>query len=235
MFIFIISIFFSSILSSVAHAEIIIPDIIAARGEKIMLQAETRGNLFRKGGELVEFFIDGESIGRTLSGGDGVAYKEYTPGKIGTMKITVKSAHEQGSGLLRSLKKGTGIVLIDFEGSMIEKGFSFKPKEGSKNAIEKISKRFPIVLLQTGMLSTTSIKKWMSENGFIDMPIVSWGQGVFLEEIHERGLKIKAIIGSQNIIEYVKEDKPRAFSFEEGETSEEVKDWMEIYEKMRKM
>ena len=200
-----------------------------------MLQAETRGKFFRKGGELVEFFIDGKSTGRTLSGGDGVAYKEYTPLRAGTMKITVKSAHEQGSGLLSSLQKGTGVVLIDFEGSVIEKGFSFKPKEGSQSAIEKISKRFPIVLLQTGILGTTAIKKWMKENGFIDLTIVPWEQGVFLEEMREKGLKIKAIIGSQNLIESVKEYKLRAFSFEEGENSEEVNDWKEISHKIKKM
>jgi hypothetical protein len=232
---FIISIFLLCIFSSFTYAEIIVPDILAVSGESITLQAETRGRFFRKGGELVEFFLDGKSVGRTLSGGDGVAYKEYTPSKTGEIMITVKSAHDTGSGMIFILKKGAGIVLIDVEGSIVEKGFSFKPKEGSKGAIEKISKKFPVLFLQTGMLSPAAIKKWMRENKFIHLPVIPWEEGAILEKILQKGLVIKAIIGSQDVINSAQEHRPRAFSFEEGEHSDKVRDWKELYNKIRKI
>ncbi len=50
------------------------------------------GKLFSKGGELVEFFVDRESIGKTLSGGDGVAFKAFIPAKTGLHQIRVNSA-----------------------------------------------------------------------------------------------------------------------------------------------
>ena len=57
-----------------ALSRVTVYDTVVIEGQKVMLRAETSGILFRKGGELVEFCIDGKSIGKTLSGGDGVAF-----------------------------------------------------------------------------------------------------------------------------------------------------------------
>ncbi|HKZ56501.1 MAG TPA: hypothetical protein VJ024_02245, partial [Thermodesulfovibrionales bacterium] len=65
-----------------AFPDIIIHDIVVPAGKEVMLRAEVKGKLFRKGGELIEFFVNGKSIGKSLSGGDGFAYKQFIPKKI---------------------------------------------------------------------------------------------------------------------------------------------------------
>lgn len=219
-----------------ALSRVIVHDTVTLKGQKVMLRAETSGKLFSKGGEVVEFIVDGKSIGKTLSGGDGVAFKLFSPTRTGLHQISVRSGGDEDTGLLLSLKRGSTIVFIDVEGSLSEGLlglFSNKPKQGSQKATKEIHKRFPIVFLQTGFLGVKAIKEWLKENEFMELPVVSWRQGAVFSEIAEKDLKIKAVIGSPKVIESAKEYKPLALSFEAVEDAEEVKDWEEISKKFK--
>ena len=230
---FIFSIFLLFVFHSSALSDVIVHDIVVPQGEEVMLRAETRGKILSKGGELVEFFVDGKSIGKTLSGGDGFAFRQFTTIKTGLHGIAVKSGVGEGNGLLLSLKKGTKIVFVDVEGSLFKGPFSKEPKQGSQKAIKEIYRRFPIVFLQTGLLNVKALKVWLKEYQFIELPVIPWKQGALFDNINEKGFKIKAIIGSEAAIESAKGYKPLAFSFGGGEDAKEVKDWEEIRKKLK--
>ena len=230
---FILSVFLLFVFHSNALSDVIVHDMVVPQGEEVMLRAETRGKILSRGGEIVEFFVEGRSIGKTLSGGDGFAFKQFTPIKTGLYRITVKSGVGEGNGLLVSLKKWTRIVFIDVEGSLLRKPFSNEPKQGSQKAIKEINRKFPIVFLQTGLLNVKALKSWLKEHKFIELPVIPWKQGALFDDIHEKGFKIKAIIGSEAVIESAKGYKPLAFSFEGGEDAKEVKDWEEIGKKLK--
>lgn len=209
-------------------SDILVNDMLILKGEETMLSAETRGRFFTQGGRLVEFFVEGKSLGKSLSGGDGIAYKQFTPLKTGLFHVSVKSGDDNNTGLLLSLKKGDKVIFIDVEGSLLKGLFSKKPKEGSQEVIRRLSKRFPVVFLKTGLLGIQVLKTWLKESGFIDLPVLPWRQGIIFDEINKKGLKIKAMIGSQSVIESAQEYKPQSFSFEEGDNAEVVKNWEEI-------
>lgn len=221
-----------SIFPTIALSDIIINDIVVPVGKGVMLVAEVKGKLFGKGGEVVEFFVNEKSIGKSLSGGDGFAFKQFTPLKTGMYTIKARAGKEEGKGLLFSLKKGAKIVFIDVEGSLLER-FSQEPKKESQKVIKRINKRYPVVFLQTGALSSKAIKKWLKKNKFVISPVISWDQGVVFNEIIEQGFKIKAVIGGPYVIESAKDYQPLAFSFIDMEGSVEVKDWEEIRKKLR--
>jgi len=229
---FIFSIFLLFVFHSSALSDVIVHDIVVPQGEEVMLRAETRGKILSKGGELVEFFVDGKSIGKTLSGGDGFAFRQFTTIKTGLHRITVKSGVGEGNGLLLSLKKGTKIVFVDIEGSLLKGPFSKEPKQGSQKAIKEINRSFPVVFLQTGFIGVKALKAWLKEHKFIELPVIPWKQGAIFEDIRKKRFKIKAIIGSGAVIESAKGYKPLAFSFEGGEDAQEVKDWEEIKKKL---
>lgn len=217
---------------SVALSDVIVHDMIVLKGKDIMLSAETRGRLFVKGGEGVEFFVDGRSIGRSLSGGDGMAFRQFKPLRIGIYKITAKSEKDEVNGLILSLKKGDRIVFIDVVDGLFEGRFSNNPKPGSQKIIKKLIGRYPVVFLQTGLFSINAVKTWLDENGFVKLPVIPWEQGAIFDEVSKKGLRIKAVIGSKAVIESAKEFNPKAFSFDEVEDAEEVKDWEEIGKKL---
>ena len=215
-------------------SDILVDDMLVLKGDETMLSAQTRGRFFTEGGRLVEFFLNGKSLGKSLSGGDGFAYKQFTPVKTGLFQIAVTSGEDDNTGLLLSLKKGDKIIFVDVEGSLFEALLSQKPKGGSQEVIEGLSKKFPVVFLQTGLLSVKALKSWLEESGFVDLPVLAWGEGELFDEINKKGIKVKAIIGSQSVIESAQAYKPQSFSFEEAEDAVVVKHWEEIGEVLLK-
>ncbi len=215
------------------QSEVVIYDMVVPVGKEVMLKAKVRGKLFSKGGVIVEFFVNSKSVGKGLSGGDGLAFKQFAQPVTGLYQIKAKSNSDEGRGLLLSLKKGSGIVFIDVEGSLIEK-FSYKPKQGSYKVIKLIQKKFPVVFLHTtGFLNLRSIKEWLKKNEFPELPVIPWEQGSAFSNLHDEGFKIKAVIGSPDVIGSAKEYKPLAFSFEQTEDAVEVRDWEEIRKKLK--
>jgi len=231
-----IFIFFAALLClfpATSFSRVVAHDTIGIKGQKLMLRAETRGRLFTKGGELVEFFVDAKSIGKTLSGGDGVAFKPFIPARAGLHQVRVTSGEEEDTGLLLSLKKGASIVFVDVQASLLESLFSTTPKEGSQEAIGKIHKRFPMVFLQTGFVGIRVIKTWLRDNKFEALPIIPWREGAIFDEIADKDLRIKAIIAGPKVIQSAKAHEPLAFSFEAVDDAETVRDWEEISKKLK--
>jgi hypothetical protein len=222
-----------SMFSTGALARVSVDDAVVVKGQKVILRAETKGKFFRQGGELVEFFVGEGSIGKTLSGGDGVAFKPFTPAKTGLHQIGVHSGDDQHTGLLLCLKRGSSIVFIDVEGGLLEGPISRKPRTGSQEAIKEILKRFPIVFLQTSFVSVKATKRWLEENEFIISPVVRWRRGAIFDEIVENGLRVKAVIAGPKVIESAKKHRPLSFSFRQVNDAEWVKDWEEISKKLK--
>jgi hypothetical protein len=231
--VFILSVFLLGICPDAALSRVLVYDDVALKGHEVMLRAETRGTFLSKGGEVAEFIVDGKSIGKNLSGRDGFAVKTFVPAKTGLYKIGVKSGDEKDSGLLLALEKKTRIVFIDVGGSLLEGPFGEKERPESKKAITKIQKRFPIVYLLKGLLSTESVRSWLKKNNFPVAPVLPWGQGDVFREIKERDLQIKAIIGGPDVIESARTYKPLAFSFDSMEDAEVVENWREIEKKLK--
>jgi len=215
-----------------AEAGVIFYDDITLKGIPYMLKAETRSGLFSRGGRMVEFIVDNRLIGRNLSGGDGFALKEFTPDKRGLYNITVRSEGEEDKGYLLSLNRAEGIVIIDIEGGIFEGVFPLREREHSKEAIRNISRRFPIVYLQTRM-ERELLERVLREKGFQGAPILRWEDGEVINRIYERGVRIKAFVGSSSLLESMEEYRFKAFSFEETEGAEWVRDWKEIEDRLR--
>ena len=209
-------------------ADILVDDMLVLKGDETMLSAQTRGRFFTEGGRMVEFFLNGKSLGKSLSGGDGFAYKPFTPVKTGLFQIAVTSGEDDNTGLLLSLKKGDKVIFIDVEASLFDGIFAQKPKGGSQEVIKGLSEKYPVVFLQTGFLSIKVLKLWLKENGFVDLPVLAWEEGKLFDKINKKGLKIKVIIGSQSVIGSAQEYKPQSFSFEEAENAVVIKNWEEI-------
>jgi hypothetical protein len=229
---FILSAVLLAICPDAALSRVFVYDDVALKGHEIMLRAETRGALLSKGGEVVEFIIDGRPIGKNLSGRDGFAVKTFVPARMGLYKINVKSGEDKDNGILLALEKKTRIVFIDVGGSLLEGPFEAE-KSGSSKAVTRIHKRFPIVYLIKGLLNVESVRSWLKKNNFPVAPVLSWGQGEVFGEIKERDLQFKAVIGGPDVIESAREYKPLAFSFDSMEDAEVVENWKEIEKKLR--
>ena len=75
------------IFPALAVSDVIVHDMVVRSGNEVMLKAEVKGKLFSKGGVTVEFFVNGKSIGKSLSGGDGLAFKQFVPHVTSLYKV----------------------------------------------------------------------------------------------------------------------------------------------------
>ena len=214
-------------------ADVYVYDAVAVQGEEVRLKAETRGTVFIKGGELVEFFVDDASLGKNLSGGDGAAYRFYKASRPGLKSIRAVSRNLAGTGFLLVLKPAAGVVAVDVEGSLLQEGFLSPGRPESRKALESIARRFPLIYLQSGQTSLKAVRYWLQQNEYADAPLLPWDDGAFFDALAKKGLKIRAVIGAPVVIESAARHKPEAFSFEPVKGAVRLKSWKEMEEKLK--
>jgi hypothetical protein len=219
--------------ASPIQAEVFVYDAVAVSGGEVRLKAETRGPVFIKGGELVEFFVDDASLGKNLSGGDGAAYRLYKASRPGLKNIRAVSRNMAGTGYLLVLKPGAGVVAIDVEGSLLQEGFMSPGRPESRKALESIAKRYPLIYLQSGETNQKAVRYWLQQNEYADAPLIPWDGGTVFDTLAKKGVKIRAVIGGAAVIESAARHKPEAFSFTPLKGAVRLKDWKELDGKLR--
>jgi len=207
-------------------------DLIAPRGEAVMLKAQAKGRLFPLGGVLVDFFVNGEKIGTNLSGGDGYVFLEFHPGRNGVHRVSAVHREMSAQGTLLVLNRGADVVFVDVMGSMMN-GPLGEPREGCREQLEMIMRKYPVVFLSTGLAPPSMLKKWLGENQFEEAALVSWAAGAVFAEAVQKGFRIRAVIGSPQVVESARDYARDLYSFEDVQGAARVRKWSEIGEKMR--
>jgi hypothetical protein len=212
----------------VAGADVYVYDAVAVQGEEVRLKAETRGTLFTQGGELVEFFVDDVSLGKNLSGGDGLAYRHYTASRPGMRTVRAVSRNAEGTGYLLVVKRGASVVAVDVEGALIFKGFMFPGRPESRQALESVAKQYPLIYLQTGETNPRAVRHWLNEFEYAGAPLLPWDGGSLFALLEKRGIKLHAVIGGPAVIESAARHKPQAFSFDPVKGAVRLKNWKDL-------
>lgn len=215
-----------------ASGRVIMYDAIALQHQKVILKATTMGKIFKTGGKLVEFMVEGKSLGKTLSGFDGLAFKSFRPEKAGLFQIRAKFNGDEDTGILLSAKAGTALVFVDVWSGLLENLITRTPKTGSQQALEEISKIHPIIYLQTGLFSIHRFKIWLRDHNFPTFPVIPWAGGNIFQEITQKKMKVHAVIGGPEVIATVKKEKWLLFSFDPKAGAQTVTKWPEITDKI---
>ena len=229
---FILISFLACIFPDSAKCLIVVHDMVVPTAERMFLRAETRGRFFHKGGELVEFFVDGVSVGKTLSGGDGMAFKPFVPKRTRLYRIEARSAQEKGAGCILALERGSAIFLVEAETALLENSIVRRPRLGSHRALEKIEALFPVVILHTGIMGVESTKKWLQKHTFSQNPVILWNGGDGLDDMIVKGMTIEVLVSGRRLAEAATGKTKRIFSFEETEMATEVQSWEEIMDQV---
>ncbi len=228
LFVILISCIF---LSSSATAGVTAFDAVATVKKPVKLQALTKGKFFSQGGKLVEFHIDEQHIGTTLSGGDGYAFLKYTPQSKGLKKITLNLADEVDEAMLLVTDKKDRIILIAIEAGLFESPLSFKPAKGAKEAIDKVIKKYRVIYL-TSIIGVKQSKKWLRDNKLYESIVFNWTGNDIIDDVKEKDINIYAIVGSPEMLAGIEEI--RKFSFKETEGGEAVESWENLTETLMK-
>lgn len=188
----------------------IVPDQIGSPGERIFLNVKlmAKSVFFPKpiSGERIEFIVDGNPVGVSLTGGDGVAVKEFIPKREGIYKINLRLTGKSGYSadeanmIVACWKRTISIILIDIN-TLSSEGFKKPdPIPDAKEVLDKISKGYKIILYASDQDQDLSeMRRWLKDHSFPETPIFSWQQGKIDEEVNNlisRGWGLKFGIGS---------------------------------------
>ena len=115
-----------------AKPTVLVSDVLTTPGQPVQLQARVfeeslLGREIGLGGETLEFLVERQIVGTTMTGGDGRAFLEYAPRMRGNFTVTVRVPESprvlsaEGKGLLASWERKKPILLIDLVSVMAKK------------------------------------------------------------------------------------------------------------------
>lgn len=141
-------------------------------------------------GERIEFLIEDRSLGQTLTGGDGMAVKRFTPSKPGFYVITVRLVENpryeaEPDDLIVACRKDSDPILLVSLSSVRTPGnppaVPFSPAPSAEampeaaKILSKFSDRFQIVYLEMGDESLRpGAKDWLDRQSFPSAPLFIW-------------------------------------------------------------
>jgi hypothetical protein len=234
--IFFICFFISGFLSLPASRSlgaVSVYDQVTTVGSPVFLEVLTKGLIFAEGGRLVDLYLDDQSIGKILTGGDGHGYRKYTPERPGIIEVRALSNGESGSGLLLVMRKSERAVMIEIEGGFKDAFISEIAASANRRALEKLSQKYRIIYLSR-YLGIEMSKNWLSKNEFPRGPVLSWRGPQMLSALKAKGIQLYAIVGSASIIAEAADQIENRYTFEQTQDGQTVKDWDEIIDLLRK-
>lgn len=175
---------------------LVVPDVLTTPGKSVQLEARLiqEGLLggMGLGGERVEFFVRGQSVGTAMSGGDGRAFLEYTTRMRGVHPVKVKTiSHEriepaEATAVLAAWEYRKPILIVDMKALLtkqsirplpfplpplalsqaLEAGAEAEPDAAGE--LEKLTKFYfnVIYLAQSRIEDPGRLRSWLTTHGF---------------------------------------------------------------------
>jgi hypothetical protein len=141
-------------------------------------------------GERIEFMLEDRSLGQTLTGGDGMAVRRFTPSKPGLYVITVRlvenpryeaDAAELVVACRRASHPILPIALSSVRTPSRPPAVPFSPAPSSEampeaaKVLSKLSDRYQLVYLETGDEALgPEAKDWLARQDFPPAPLFVW-------------------------------------------------------------
>lgn len=205
-------------------------DSVSAPGAQVSIGVRSTGMFMGRGGVLIELTVDGRSLGRRLSGGDGWAYWQYLPKRKGLIGFSARAGNDAANGRLLVLAKGTEIVFVEVGEGLIKQYFKLRPYPGAAAGIERIALKYPVIYIKTPPASLLDLDKWIKRHNMPEAPLLDWQDNGVLKQLTGKGFKIKAVIGGPEVLEAAREYGGLLMSLSPGGDFRHPKDWAEIEE-----
>lgn len=212
--------------SQPAAAAVVVFDQVTGVGKPVFVKVVTRGLVFTEGGRRVSIQIDKGPVHDTLSGADGAAYLKYHPEKPGFYPIRAVSGKEEAAGTLLVLAPGDSIVVIGVEGGLQKSLFSEEKRKEAREVVSWLGSNYRLLYL-TRWFGVGLVKDWLKKQQFPSSAVLRWrGESTF-ERLQNSGVRVKAVIGSRELLQTAPESVKMRFTFDQQQ-QDAVSSWPEI-------
>jgi hypothetical protein len=217
-----------------AAAGVLVFDAATAVGTPVVIKIQTRGKVFSAGGQRAEVSVDKAVVDSILTGADGFGYLKYVPARPGVLAITARSGEEAGRGFLLAAGPEDPVLVVEIDGPIRQLPKLTSPVDDAADSLRSLSSAFRIVYV-AGMLGPAVDRAWLAS---VDMPesvVLSGKKDGLLKRLKVKGIDLRAVVGSQALLDAAKTRVPHRFGFETDEKDLRVKNWKELEKKLRKL
>ena len=215
------------IMPSAIQAAVIVFDRVTTVGTSVYLKVLTKGKFFAEGGQRITFYLDGQQLGKTLTGGDGYGFLKVAPERKGMREIEVQTAKDKGNGHLLVLGKDEKIIVIEIEGSLKTSLYSESMRTERRKAVKALSRSYKIIYLNR-FLGFNLSKTWLQKEELPVSAVLPWQGSETLEDLKENGINLWVFIGSAALISTSSEYFEKSYTFEETESGKKLENWAEV-------
>ncbi len=215
-------------------ARIIVFDAATAVDSPVFIRVQTRGTVFSAGGLLAEIEVAGKTAGSVLTGVDGFGYLKYTPARSGLLTVTARLAEKSGQGRLLSVAPTDPVLVVQIDGPIRRLPKLTAAVENAADSLRSLSEAYRIVYV-AGMLGAAVDRAWLSSVNVPDSVVLSGEGAALLEGLEEKGVHIRAVVGSQPLLDAAEKRVPHRFGFETEDKKLRVDSWEELEKKLREL
>jgi hypothetical protein len=104
----------------------------------------------------------------------------------------------------------------------------FPGRPESRQALESIAGRHPLIYLQTGDTNFKAVRLWLQEYEYAGAPLLPWDGGSLFDSLEKKRIRLLAVIGGPAVIESAARHKPQAFSFDPVKGAVRLKGWKDL-------
>jgi hypothetical protein len=212
---------------SAIQAAVIVFDRVTTVGTSIYLKVLTKGKFFAAGGKRITIYLEGQQLGKTLTGGDGYGFLKVTPERKGMQEIEVRTEKDKGNGHLLVLGRDEKVIVIEIEGSLKTSLYSESTRAESRKAVKALSRSYKIIYLSR-FLGFNISKTWLQNEKLPVTAVLPWHGSDTLEDLKENGINLWVFIGSAALITTSSEYFEKSYTFEETEIGEKLDNWAEV-------
>lgn len=234
--VFLICFLFMFFVATPVFSSVTVFDNVTYESKATMLKMLSGGVFFKDGGVLVDFFIDDNKIGKTLTGSDGYAFMEYKPKNSGLFSIKVVTKEGSNKGLLLVLKSSEEVFLLETGLSdplrLLENKSLFL---FDKNALKDIEKSYKIIYLVFNS-GTKVVRQWLRREKYPESVVIATSREEVFEDFKDLGVKIGGFVGSSDLMEECEQFSKNCFTFDEDydDDSHRVENMEEVIKSLKK-
>ncbi|RPJ72244.1 MAG: hypothetical protein EHM15_09760 [Desulfobacteraceae bacterium] len=208
-------------------AQVVVFDQVGLLGAPASLAVRTTRLFSAAGGRLVDLSLDGEPLGRLMTGADGFGYRRVTPQRRGLLKIEAWADDRRGEGRLLVLAPEDEAVLIELETVLMSVVAGAAEREDCRNSLEAIGRRFRLIYVARWLGADWSRDR-IAPAGLPESVVLTWRGAALLRSLQDQGARIAALVGSAAVVAEGRSRVERRFSFEKTSEAAVVSRWEEI-------
>lgn len=206
------------------HSAVYIFDDVAALKEPIQLMVLTKGRLFPAGGKLIDVYLDGDHLGRIMSGGDGYGFIKYIPQNVGMHKVRVVSEGSEDAGMVLVPGQKLKTLCVEVETGLGRSFFGPKSKVGMAAVLMELRQRYTLIYLSR-FFGPINARKTLHKAGCPRAVTIRWLGAETFDELRRKGLRLDAVIASAEVLSEAVDYVENRFAFEETEDGTMVENW----------